>query len=172
MDRRPGEGRYARVEREQRWTVATLPPGATPAAEIYDRYLIGTRLRLRRVHSDGTVVFKLTQKIRPDPANPETVKLTNLYLSEAEHERLTVLPAAELRKTRWRLEWNGRAFAVDELHGPLQGLILAEVELGPDDALWPLPPFACREVTHDDRFSGAALAQLTHEQIPALLARA
>lgn len=169
VHRVPGEGRYAQVEREQRWLVSEPPAGAERLAEIHDRYLVGTRLRLRRVDAAGDVTYKLAQKVRPDEADPEVVKLTNLYLSVEEYDAFAALPAAELRKTRWRVTWGGRSLAVDELHDRHEGLVLAEVELGAEEPLLPAPPFAVRDVTHDDRFSGGALAFASPAELAELL---
>ncbi|MGH2353474.1 MAG: hypothetical protein ACRDJN_17865, partial [Chloroflexota bacterium] len=108
--------------------------------------------------SDEQIVYKLGQKVRLHAANPETVKLTNVYLSYEEFAVLASLPAAELCKTRWRVTWEGKTVAVDQLHGHLEGLVLAEVELAPGDRRLASPPFAARDVTNDDRFSGGALA--------------
>lgn len=37
MNRRaPGEGKYAQLEREQRWTVLALPAAAERVTEIYE----------------------------------------------------------------------------------------------------------------------------------------
>src|SRR4051794_37079203 len=94
--RRAGEGRYAHVQREQRWIASGVPPDAGRWAEIVDRYILGTRLRLRHTESDEQIVFKLGQKVRLDANDPETVKLTNFYLSQEEFAVLTSLPAAEL----------------------------------------------------------------------------
>lgn len=168
--RTPGEGRYAHVEREQRWVLADLPADVHTPSAIVDRYVTGTRLRLRRVETDGQVVHKLAQKVRPQPADPETVRLTNLYLSPEEHAVLAVLAAAELRKTRWRTAWADRALAIDQFEGHLAGLVLAEVELGVDEDRLPVPPFALADVTDDDRFSGGSLAAATPAQVAALLA--
>jgi CYTH domain-containing protein len=169
-DRVPGEGRYARIEREQRWIARHVPPGARRSASIVDRYINGTRLRLRRSDSDGEVVFKLGQKIRSDPSDPEVLKLTNLYLSAEEYAVLAALPAGESRKTRWHAAWERRAVAVDQFHGRLDGLVLAEVELGADEPLLPPPPYALRDVTNEDRFSGGALAFATDAAVAVLLA--
>ncbi len=107
-ERQPGQGRYAHPEREQRWIAKSVPPGATLVASMVDRYIIGTRLRLRRAEGPLGVVYKLGQKVRDDPGDPETVRLTNMYLSEDEYNALLVLPAAELHKARSRTEWAGR----------------------------------------------------------------
>jgi CYTH domain-containing protein len=168
-DRRPGQGRYAHVEREQRWIAAGLPAEARRTAEILDRYICGTRLRLRRMEMSGEVVFKLGQKVRLDPTNPEVVMLTTMYISGDECDVMAALPAGELRKTRWNTAWDGRTVAIDEFHGRLSGLFLAEVELGPDDLRLPTPAFALRDVTDDDRFSGGTLAFASDRAVKLLL---
>ena len=146
-----------------------MPPDAQRWAEIVDRYILGTRLRLRHTESDGQTVFKLGQKVRLEGNDPETVKLTNIYLSNAEFAVLASLPAAELCKTRWRAAWEGKTVAVDQFHGRLEGLVLAEVELAPDDRRLGRPPFAVRDVTNDDRFSGGTLALTPDESVAELL---
>jgi CYTH domain-containing protein len=168
--RRPGHGRYAHPEREQRWLLAQVPPGATPWAEITDRYLTGTSLRLRRVEGVDGVGHKLTQKIRPVPGDPSRVLLTNMYVPDQEVPALVSLPGAELRKTRRRLEVGGRVFAIDSFHDRHEGLVLAETELSTREDRIDMPSFAIRDVTDDDRFSGGALAGASDDELAALLA--
>jgi CYTH domain-containing protein len=170
MRRAPGEGRYAQVEREQRWVLARLPDGVIDPTSIVDVYLTGTRLRLRTMTTRSDVVYKLGQKVRPDANSPEIVKLTNIYLSQEEHAQLLGLPGCELHKTRWRLPGLPRPVVVDEFHGHLTGLVLAETELHPDDNLWTLPVADAADVTADDRFSGGFLASLTAPQVTDLFA--
>jgi CYTH domain-containing protein len=167
--RAPGEGRYAHLEREQRWIARAVPPDAGRPVSIVDRYISGTRLRLRRSESDGEVVFKLGQKVRSDPADPEVLKLTNLYLSAEEYAVLAALAASESRKTRWHAAWEGRTVSIDQFRGRLDGLVLAEVELGADEPLLSPPPYALRDVTNEDRFSGGALAFASDAAVAALL---
>ena len=165
-----GEGRYARVEREQRWLLSHLPPGLGDPVSIVDLYITGTRLRLRRLETGTEVIYKLAQKVRPPSGTPETVQLTNIYLSDREYAVLAQLDGAELRKARWSGLLGDRWLAVDELGGRLTGLILAEAELSPDEERLAAPPFAVSDVTDDDRFSGGALAHATVEEVEALLA--
>jgi len=168
-DRQPGKGRYAHIEREQRWVVVDAPSDAHRVASIVDRYIHGTRLRLRMSESDDGVVYKLGQKVRDDPADPETVRLTNIYLSAEEYRVFLALPAAEVRKLRSRVTWVERTMAIDRFLGRLDGLVLAEAELAPGEAHLPSPPWASRDVTSDDRFSGGGLAFAGDEEINALL---
>jgi hypothetical protein len=134
---------------------------------IEDRYLLGTRLRLRRMTPDagGPVQHKLGQKV---PVEPGVVLHTTMYLTAEEHARLSALPGAELRKVRHRVERGGRWFSVDRLLGRHAGLVLVEIELAGDEAVEP-PPFAGDEVTTDERFSGGWLAFASDEALGRVL---
>ncbi|WP_237217041.1 CYTH domain-containing protein [Falsiroseomonas oryziterrae] len=80
----------------------------------------------------------------------------------ADAERmLTLSPLAVLSKTRWEIEHEGHIWTVDEFDAPaaLKGLVLAEVELDAEEVDPPLPPWVGAEVTHDPRFTNAALAR-------------
>jgi hypothetical protein len=74
----------AAVERERRFLLRELPDGWGPATRIEDRYVSGTRLRLREmVAPDGTRTRKLGHKVRLDDIARE-VACTNMYLDDAE----------------------------------------------------------------------------------------
>ncbi|MFL6159358.1 MAG: hypothetical protein ACJ72D_25000 [Marmoricola sp.] len=152
--RTPGQGKYAKAERERRFLVDGEPSPLEHTRIIEDRYLSGGTLRVRAVRGDGEPVFKLTQKVRPNRDDPSEVAITNLYLSEDEYQMLVTLPGADLSKTRSLCE----GFAVDVFHGPLEGLVLAEVEVDDLRADLALPTWLGSEVTHDDRYSGGELA--------------
>jgi CYTH domain-containing protein len=141
--------RYAHPEREQRWLLAGVPAGVAGPVEIYDRYIIGTRLRLRHAGEQ----FKLGQKI---PLRDDTVSLTNIYLTRDEYDVFAALPALCLRKRRWSLDWHDHHIAVDEFTD--RDLVLAEVELSVDEPYLPMPPFALKDVTGDTAYTGGALA--------------
>lgn len=163
-------GRYSKVEREQRWVLRSVPAGIIDPVEISDLYLRGTELRLRRMESSRELIWKLGQKVRVHIESPETVNMTNIYLAEHEYDLLASLEGAPLRKTRWHWVWADRRLSVDVFHAELAGLILAEVELEPDEPLLGLPSDALVDVTRDDRFSGGALAWLAEEGARRLVA--
>ena len=169
---------YARVERERRYLLRELPPGLRvndPHTQIFDNYITGTRLRLRkiRIPERREWTWKLTQKFAPDAENFSRTVITNIYLSQAEYEVLSVFEGNEVRKNRYPYEHEGRKFSIDVFLGPLHGLILAETEFATDEELrdFPLPPFATREVTNDELFTGGRLVELTADGIRAELAR-
>jgi len=172
--------KYARWEAERRFLLASVPAVASTGAgaQLHDRYLRGTRLRLRRVVRPGEPpVHKLGQKVPGPPGWPPAVAHTSLYLDEAEYTLLAQLPADEVTKTR-TLIGDGPVLAVDVFTGRLAGLVLAEYELDPasDDAIGPelpeLPGVAevWAEVTDDVRFSGGALARTSAADLARLLA--
>ena len=170
--------KYARVERERRFLLAGLPPGLKEADEhlqIFDNYITGTRLRLRKVRAPATRewTWKLTQKYAPEPPDFSRTIITNVYLSQYEYETLSVFEGNELRKNRYPFEHEGRRYSVDAFLGPLRGLVLAETDFETDeemDAFTP-PPFAFAEVTRDELFTGARLVELGAEDIRRELAR-
>jgi CYTH domain-containing protein len=169
IERTPGRGRYAAIEREQRWLLRLVPEGVVNPVEILDTYLPDSTLRLRRVRAGSTVVYKFGQKVRHDPHRPSLVQMTNMYLTEAEFELLRRLGGADLRKTRWRWIVGGSELSVDVFDGPLEGLVLAEIELAADVDDVPRPPLSIADVTEDDRFSGGHLARMTPSDAEHLL---
>src|ERR1700723_2133466 len=112
----------------------------------------------------------LGQKVRAAAESPESASLTNMYLSEHEFELLEKLGGASLHKTRWQWPTGNHLLSVDVFEDNLDGLILAEVELRDHDPLLPALGLAVVDVTHEDRFSGGCLAQLSNEEAAALLA--
>jgi CYTH domain-containing protein len=147
-----------------------LPAGLTNPVAITDVYVSETRLRLRRMECEADVIYKLGQKVRSPRSTSEVVNLTNMYLSAEEYAVLAQLGGAEVRKTRWNNLFENRPMAIDQFHGHLEGLFLAEVELGGDEPRFGLPPFAAADVTDDDRFSGGHLADATSDDVKELLA--
>lgn len=160
-------GKYARAERERRFLLAAPPAAAEVlvARRITDRYLTGTRLRLR--HSQrldtGELELKFTQKIPADNPGPVQGWITNTYLSPSEYALLATLPAVTLTKTRFSVPPLG----IDVFDGQLQGLIMAEAEFASDhdyQAFTP-PPRCIHDVTTDPRFTGGQLALASQQKL-------
>lgn len=166
------EGKYARVERERRFLLAGPPSSSSAVAvrSITDRYLVGTRLRLRCVErlDLGTRTYKLTQKVPTELPGPVQGLTTNIYLSPDEYRLLASLPAAVLVKTRFSVPPLG----VDVFGPPLHGLVMAEAEFTDDaEAEAFAPPRECvAEVTDDARFTGGSLVRASRSEVLAWLA--
>jgi CYTH domain-containing protein len=66
-----------------------------------------------------------------------------------------------IAKRRHSLTYGGRLWTVDEFEGPLEGLLLAEVELDHVGQVVMLPPWIGREVTDDSRYLNSVLSTAT-----------
>lgn len=168
--------RYARPEYERRFLLAQLPGDACEPRVVSDRFIRGTRLRLRVVtdRASGEMLQrKAGQKVRPE-GDPTSLLHTSLYLDTGEFEVLRKLEADEVVKTRYRWRFEGRPVAVDVYEGPLVGLIVAELAFDDLDELRsftpsePLGP----EITHVAELTGPNLAHLDPERVAQLLAPA
>jgi CYTH domain-containing protein len=165
------ESKYALVERERRFLLAGPPPPSLTTAprKITDRYLTGTRLRLRLVDYLGSraTEYKLTQKVPAGRPGPVQGLITNIYLTEDEYSVFATLPAAVLSKTRLSVPPLG----IDIFSPPLHGLVLAEAEFTTDSEASCFRPPACSlaEVTDDARFTGGRLARTGRNELLAWL---
>jgi CYTH domain-containing protein len=158
ISRYPGEGRYAQLEREQRWLLKELPLEVTDERVIVDHYWTGTSLRLRMIQSGDEVIYKLCQKVRLVRGDPELVKITNIYLGSEEFHALSVTPSSIVAKSRWSSTFDGVRYAIDEFKGRHAGLVLAELELREDEPHTRGPEFALADVTNANEYSGGWLA--------------
>jgi CYTH domain-containing protein len=164
--------KYAHPEVERKFLVAATPVNTVFHADITDHYISNTTLRLRRMQTEHEVIFKLGQKLRVHPHDTRVIFHTNFYISEAEYVFLaSTLPSHLLEKKRLRFHGETIPMAIDQFQGTLQGLVIAEIDFGPDGdpSSFPMPSFALAEVTDDERFTGARLALTTHQQIKTLL---
>lgn len=152
--------KYAHVERERRWLVhpAARPAVAGEGVLIEDRYIAGTRCRLRRMSRGGAMSLKLTRKY--EAVDPTARPIVTAYLTKEEYAVFASLPAHTVVKRRHAIEHAGTEWSLDRFEGALAGLELIEIE-APDAptlaALVP-PAWAVREVSDDPRYQGGTLA--------------
>lgn len=127
---------------------------ATSSHTIMQAYLSTTHdatVRLRVIDSRGFITVKgITNGCTRDEWE---------YGIPADDARaMAVLPGVKtLEKTRWLVPWEGFTWEVDEFHGRLEGLVIAEVEMPSEDCDPPLPPFVGAEVTGDPAYYNSNL---------------
>ena len=102
METRDLNPKYSLLEIERRWLLhqsASPDLNTLPSLLITDRYLKGTRMRLRQIEEEGHFRYKLVKKYGPisDLSEP----ITNIYLSQSEYELLATLPALVLTRQRF-----------------------------------------------------------------------
>jgi CYTH domain-containing protein len=69
-----------------------------------------------------------------------------------------------IEKIRYRVEYAGLVWEIDEFMGANAGLIVAEVELEHEDQAFEKPEWVGAEVTHDRRYLNSSLAKLPYRQ--------
>ena len=158
-----GEPKYARIELERRWLVdkAVRPKlDGCHITFIEDRYIDGTRMRLRRMSRPdiGETKWKLTKKY--ETADPAARPIVTTYLTEREFDILSSLPAQSLAKRRYHLPIDGRYWSVDLFEGALSGIEIVECEVEDRTALDAIvpPSWALIEVTDLPQWQCGALA--------------
>jgi CYTH domain-containing protein len=165
-------GKYVKPEVERKFLLAAILPGTTFHSDITDLYITNTTLRLRRMQTGHEVKLKLGQKLRVQPDDTRVILHTNFYISESEYVLLaSTLPSHRLEKRRLFLKVGNIPMLIDQFQGQLEGLVIAEVDFGPngDPSSLTMPSFALAEVTDDERFTGARLALTTSSQLKKLL---
>lgn len=76
--------------------------------------------------------------------------------------RLCLRPLVE--KYRYRIEYQGMIWEVDEFVGDNAGLVVAEIELASEDQLFAKPDWLGDEVTYEARYANANLTRLPFNQ--------
>lgn len=151
LDLELAEPKYSHVERERRWRVELQDApdlAGCPCTLIEDRYLDGTRFRLRRMTcgETGEVSFKLSKKY--DTGLATARPMVTAYLDEPEFAAFLALPGSAMRKLRYKIEHEGREWSLDRFETPAVPFMILEIEAdeGLLDTLVP-PSWAAREVT-------------------------
>lgn len=72
-------------------------------------------------------------------------------------DQLCLRPLIE--KTRFKIEFAGHTWEVDEFHGDNDGLLMAEIELESTDTQFDTPPWAGAEVSDDPRYFNSNLSR-------------
>ncbi len=122
-----------------------------PATEMAQAYLSVDPRATVRLRIAGPRAFLTVKGLNDGPSRDEWEY--EIPVADAA-EMMERCGQCRLSKTRYRA---GR-WEIDAFHGPLEGLVVAEIELtGPDEAV-ELPAWIEREVTGDPRYYNSSLA--------------
>ena len=158
--------------------IEALPGPLTRASrhlQFFDNYIADTRMRLRSIRDPETKEWThiLQQRLPAGEDDSACLKIAEIYLNEAEHDRFKLFEGSEIRKNRYFHEFNGTSFAFDVYLGDLWGLNTAKAEF--DDAgtqqNYDLPSFAVFDVTNDPFFLGDNLVSKKFADVQAEVAK-
>lgn len=83
---------------------------------------------------------------------------------EEAEEMMDKLCDTEVRKIRYKINFEGKLWEIDVFEGDNEGLIVAEIELESEEEDFEYPAWLGTEVTEDQRYYNAALAKLPFNQ--------
>ncbi|MCX6243571.1 MAG: CYTH domain-containing protein [Bacteroidetes bacterium] len=148
----PQEIEHKYLIRKDFWYAIRKPEGKM----IRQGYLAGGSENTIRVRIAGPEAF-LTIKgpsvnaVRQEYEYPIPVRDAN--------EILDLFTQKIIEKIRYRINFEGKTWEVDEFFGANDGLILAEIELRSLDETYEKPAWLGEEVTHDPRYYNSYLAE-------------
>ncbi len=162
--------KYAHVERERGWLLATVPELSGMPMGITDQYLVGTRLRLREVTVGESVLRKLGHKVRLDATREKSRAPTSTSTTPSGRSSPGCRPRSCTSSA-------GASCATDDAWpstcstaGSPASSWPRSTGFGPDRGL--RAGFdAVAEVTHEEAFTGAALAATSRTELVAAAAK-
>lgn len=111
------------------------------------------RVRIRDYEAFITIKSRNTGASRNEWEYP-------IPVSDAKEMICKISDGKLIDKSRYIVDFDGYIWEVDEFHGALEGLVVAEVELPNESATPKLPPFIGREVTGERRFYNSVLLEI------------
>ena len=79
-------------------------------------------------------------------------------------EMLKCFASSEIEKTRYRIEFQGKLWEIDEFSGENEGLIMAEIELNDEKEEFLLPEWVHSEVSDDPRYYNSNLSVFPYKK--------
>ena len=128
------------------------------SCRVRQSYLSDRREATVRIRTAGSEAWLTVKGANQGAVRDEWEWAIPLGDAEEMAQRLTAGWAID--KTRYRVPFKGFIWEVDEFHGRLEGLTVAEVELPSADTEVELPPFVGREVTGDPAYYNSNLCRL------------
>jgi|WetSurMetagenome_2_1015567.scaffolds.fasta_scaffold921680_1 adenylate cyclase len=111
-------------------------------------------VRVRTVHNQGylTLKGKTTGITRSEFEYPIPLEEANILLDQLCEESI-------LEKIRYRVDYKGFTWEIDEFLGDNAGLLIAEIELETEDQFFARPEWVGEEVSGDPRYFNSSLSR-------------
>jgi adenylate cyclase len=133
------------------WYALKKPPGVL----IQQAYLVNEKekvIRIRVTDSSGFLTIKGPTVIATRAEYEFPIPKTEAIQIMDQFTRVRI------EKTRYKIEFDGKTWEVDEFWGDNEGLIIAEIELKSEVEQFTKPSWVGMEVTEDHRYYNAWLS--------------
>jgi adenylate cyclase len=138
--------------RKDLWYAVRKPEG-TDIVQGYLRTGQDLTLRVRITENQAWLTIKIPHSRITRREYEYPIPLTDAK------EILENLAGHMLEKTRYRIDYKGKIWEVDEFFGENEGLILAEIELTDENESFEHPSWLGEEVSQDHRYANSWLAE-------------
>jgi adenylate cyclase len=135
---------------KEKWAKTHKPKG-----QLYRQgYILTEPTKTIRVRLTETKGFLTIKGLSVGATRPEYE-----YEIPVQHaqELLDNFTVSELSKIRYKINFKGKIWEVDEFLGTNVGLLIAEIELKSEDETYELPDWVGEEVTGDDKYYNSSL---------------
>ncbi len=129
---------------------------ATQSSRVVQGYLNSAPERTVRVRVSGDKAFITIKGLGTESGLSRYEWERSIPVEEA-MELLEFCEPGIIDKVRYLIPFEGHMYEVDEFHGDNEGLILAEIELESEDAVFARPEWLGEEVTGDTRYYNSIL---------------
>ncbi|MBX3300178.1 MAG: hypothetical protein KF736_12015 [Acidobacteria bacterium] len=157
---------------KRHFLIEALPEPLSRASshlQIFDKYIDGTRFRLRQVRDPYTSKWtRLLQQRHPIKLDEHTaVKVAEMVLDDAEYAVFERSTGQEVRINRYFHDLEPYTYEFDVYLGRLWGLNTAAVRFVDVDSMvqFEPPPFAVAEVTNQPEFAAERLANASLDDL-------
>ena len=124
--------------------------------DITQAYLVnepGKVIRIRVTDSDGFI------NIKGPIENATRLEFEYPVPREDALEILNLFASKRIEKIRYKIEFHGHLWEIDEFFGDNEGLVIAEIELKSQEESFDKPSWLGEEVTHDHRYYNSYLSE-------------
>lgn len=143
------------IEIERKFLVNQLPSTLSPGLVICQGYMVNQKDRVVRVRTKGDNGF-LTIKGKTVGTRRREFEY-KIPLTDAQQMLALFCEPPLVEKTRFKIEFKGFEWVIDQFAGKNLGLIVAEIELDHEYQVFETPPWAGEEVSHDPRYYNSNL---------------
>ncbi len=143
------------IEIERKFLVNQLPSTLSPGLVICQGYMLNQKDRVVRVRTKGDNGF-LTIKGKTVGTRRREFEY-KIPLTDAQQMLTLFCEPPLVEKTRFKIEFKGFEWVIDQFAGKNSGLVVAEIELDHESQVFETPPWAGEEVSHDPRYYNSNL---------------
>lgn len=128
---------------------------------IRDKYIEGTKLRLREIRENNETKFKLTQKEELKPVKQGVLKINTLYLTKSEFDKMNTLEGVEIEKERHIVQIDRTRIGIDKITFNDKTILIAEIEFDTEFEMntFSMPLDCIMEITGNHKYNGFEIAK-------------